>query len=291
MRTGVGMRFSERQGLVSARSILQSESMDTALRSGLWDAVHIFILEKEPEQWRTVESSSFQMLFLRLWHNFFKTPLDSMPKGVRQAGGEIRKFFFSSHWYQVYDILEFIAVDLLESDESLGASFVEFINRVLERELSAYRLIEGQFAPISAEAEVSSIEDALANTSALAGAHAHLKSAISLLANRDSPDYRNSVKESISAVESIAKLLTSQPKATLGEALQKLESGGLIHPALKRSLSALYGYTSDAQGIRHAMLDEPKLGLTDAKFMLVSCTGFINYLVAKAAEGGISIKA
>jgi hypothetical protein len=55
-----------------------------------------------------------------------------------------------------------------------------------------------------------------------------------------------------------------------------------MHPALNRSLSALYGYTSDANGIRHALLDESSLDFVDAKFMLVACAAFVNYLIGKA---------
>jgi hypothetical protein len=51
----------------------------------------------------------------------------------------------------------------------------------------------------------------------------------------------------------------------------------------------MYGYTSDAQGIRHALMDEPNLSFEDAKFMLVSCSAFVNYLIAKAAKAGISL--
>lgn len=61
-----------------------------------------------------------------------------------------------------------------------------------------------------------------------------------------------------------------------------------MHPALKGSFEKLYGYTSDAEGIRHALLDEPNLDFEDAKFMLVSCSAFVNYLKAKAAKAGIN---
>jgi hypothetical protein len=49
-------------------------------------------------------------------------------------------------------------------------------------------------------------------------------------------------------------------------------------------LSALYGYTSDSSGIRHALQDEPNLDFVDAKFMLVACSAFVNYLTDKAAS-------
>jgi len=109
------------------------------------------------------------------------------------------------------------------------------------------------------------------------------------LGDRQNPDYRNSLKEAISAVESISQVISGDPGATLGSALKALEKQALIHPALKSSLSALYGYTSDANGIRHAMLEEPTLTFTDAKFMLVACTAFVNYLVGKASEGGMRL--
>lgn len=97
--------------------------------------------------------------------------------------------------------------------------------------------------------------------------------------NRETPDYRNSIKESISAVESLAKVLSGSDKATLGEALKEIEKNGKLHSALKSAFSSLYGYTNDAEGIRHALLDESSLTKADARFMLVSCSSFVNYLI------------
>jgi len=70
--------------------------------------------------------------------------------------------------------------------------------------------------------------------------------------------------------------------------LKKLEDKGIeLHPALKSSFSSLYGYTNDADGIRHALLEESTLDFDDAKFMLVSCSAFVNYLAAKANKAGL----
>ena len=146
-----------------------------------------------------------------------------------------------------------------------------------------------QIVEITADEEIQSIEEAMSNTSKLKGVQAHLKTALSLLAIKN-PDFRNSIKESISAVEAISQILTGDEKTTLGAALKTFEEKAILHPALKKSLSSLYGYTSDAEGIRHAMLEEPKLTFNDAKFMLVSCTAFTNYLICKAVEVGIKIK-
>jgi hypothetical protein len=46
----------------------------------------------------------------------------------------------------------------------------------------------------------------------------------------------------------------------------------------------MYGYTNDTEGIRHALLEEPTLDADDARFMLVSCSAFVNYLKSKVSK-------
>ena len=45
-----------------------------------------------------------------------------------------------------------------------------------------------------------------------------------MLTNRNKPDYRNSIKESILAVESLAKIISGDSKAELGKALKRLKT-------------------------------------------------------------------
>ncbi len=142
---------------------------------------------------------------------------------------------------------------------------------------------------ITSEEEISEIEEALKKSGPLSNVHEHLKRALELLADRKSPDYRNSIKESISAVEALCKLITGDKSATLGKALEKMEGKIKLHPALKKAFISLYGYTSDADGIRHALLEESNLDFEDAKFMLIVCPAFINYLVEKVSKSGIKI--
>ena len=142
-------------------------------------------------------------------------------------------------------------------------------------------------AQITSEEDISEIEEALQVS--LKPVKTHLKTALDLFANRKSPDYRNSIKESISAVESICKLIAGKDKATLGNTLKVIDMKVELHPALKKAFESLYGYTSDADGIRHALMDKSNLDFEDAKFMLVSCSAFINYLVVKSSKAGIKL--
>jgi hypothetical protein len=151
----------------------------------------------------------------------------------------------------------------------------------MKRELSGYRFVDGKIARITSEEEIISVEEAIDVGDQFKPVSLHIKQALDLFADRKSPDYRNSIKESISAVESMCKLITGDDKATLGTVLKRLEDKVGLHRALKKAFDSLYGYTSDEGGIRHALLEESDLKSEDAYFMLVTCSAFINYLKAK----------
>ena len=87
-------------------------------------------------------------------------------------------------------------------------------------------------------------------------------------------------------MESICRIIVGNDKPTLGDALKAIEKKGFpVHPALKEAFNKLYGYTSDEGGIRHAEgLTESDVSFEEAKFMLVSCSAFVNYLLAKMAK-------
>ena len=98
-------------------------------------------------------------------------------------------------------------------------------------------------------------------------------------------DWADSVRESIHAVESVARQLDPKSARTLGPALESIEQHGGLHPALKKAFNKLYGYTSNAQGIRHALLDRDaaEVGMDEAVFMLGACASFASYLSRKHA--------
>ena len=85
----------------------------------------------------------------------------------------------------------------------------------------------------------------------------------------------------IGAVECLAAKATQNDKGTLGQLIKELEGKIGLHPALKIAFSSLYGYTSDEGGIRHALMDAESVKFEDAKFFLVVCSAFVNYINAK----------
>lgn len=270
------MKFSQKKGFTPVSEIIQVDGMSDELRNSLWNSLDQFLWSTKEFMRSDYGRAKMHDFSRSLWFHFLKLPVDQRPDSAYEILGEIRHFYFECQWYEVYDFLEWVVAYLDEA----GKGYEKLFNVILERELAGYRFIEGKIVDITDRQEVEMLEHALAD-SKFSGAAAHLKRALDLLADRKAPDYRNSIKESISAVESIALTISNSPKSTLGEALKVLEKDGKIHPALKEGFLKLYGYTSDEQGIRHAMLDEPKVTQADARFMLLSCTSFVNYLKAQ----------
>lgn len=272
------MKFSQRIGVVPVDSVIQTDGMSDALRASLWNVLDIVFWSRIGFQFNSVGGIGELYIFSRnLWMNYYKEPVNSIPSYPTDIMRLIYQRFFSCEWSRVYDFVEFVF------QSYPGREFSNTINDILERELAGFRLIDGFFVPITDVVEKEAIEKAL-ESGPYNGAQTHLRQALQNLANREKPDYRNSIKESISAVESLARELSGNPKATLGDALEVLEREGYIHVALKRGFSAIYGYTSDADGIRHAMLEASEVDVTDAIYFLVSCAAFINYLKAKHSK-------
>jgi len=284
------MRFSERYGFKPVREAIQKDGMDVELRSRLWNCVDVRlcrVLDKDAHFTEDL-GETYRQILTRLWDRHFEATLDGMSPLVGGVIAQIKEAHFAADWPGVYDLVEFIAQELTEGQ---GESFSDLCNDVLAEEMSGYRIVGGEVAPIVDENEIRAIEAALGDADKLAGVRAHLQTALKHLSDRKTPDYRNSVKESISAVEALARVITGKPKATLGDALKALGTSGDVdtHPALRQAFEKLYGYTSDEDGMRHAMTEKGKVGQAEALYMLVACSAFISYLIAKAADARIKL--
>lgn len=106
----------------------------------------------------------------------------------------------------------------------------------------------------------------------------HVRTALELYSKKPQPDNRNTIKESISAVESAAKIITGLPNATLDQAIKAIDQR---HASFKKGILQLYGYTSDEGGIRHSLTEATNIDEADARYMLVSCSAFANYLISR----------
>ena len=198
----------------------------------------------------------------------------------RKNAEALQRFVLESkEWYTIFDFVErYLAV----SDENTYAKMANEFNHILEDEVSAYRILDRFVVPITNKAELATIEEA--KSTPYDSVRTHVSKALALYADRKAPDYENSIKESISAVEAMCCIITglTGTQATLGAAIKKLKDNGVhIHRAMESAFSSLYGYTSDENGIRHGGIDFTNAPAEDAKYMLISCSAFVNYLMEK----------
>jgi len=263
--------------------VLQKEWMDDGLKNALWNAAYRRFWMYYADHPGQPAASIFEgRLLIALWTEHFNRALDELNPFFHPALGAIKKGFVASDWASVYDFVEFIAnYDIVNRS---SGPFIADCNTVLEKHLSAYRFVGTTLAPITSDEEIAAIEQAVTQGGRFGPVAVHVQTALTRLADRAAPDFRNSIKESISAVEAACQIITGDPTATVGKALKQIG----VHPALEKGFSAIYGYTSDAQGIRHALLEEPNVDVDDAKFFLVSCAAFANYLITKSASGSTS---
>lgn len=275
--------FSQRIGVKPIKSIVQVDSMDLDLRNSLWNALTLVYWEKIPPYLE--QDDNIETLFKRIWAHFFKSPLNAMPTFRTQLINAIQEYFFKVPWTDVYDFTEFVASAYPE--KQTNDEFIGFCNEMLERELSAYRFVGVTLTRITDEIEIQEVDKALATS--VETVKEQLNNALSLMSNRENPDYRNSVKESIGAVESLARLLCNDSNATLSDAIKEIEKQGNVkwHAAFQSALGKLYGYSSDSA--RHGLKETDDIDFEEAKFMLVVSSAFVNHLVLEANKVGIKL--
>lgn len=256
--------------------------MDNDLRISLWNSIKLSYLRFHDNS-IIEESNALTYLLRMMWSDFFKWPIDTIEYRWRNNVEIIRKEFFNFQWFKVYDFLNFLAnLDLSKWYRELDKELIESSNKYLERELSAFRFVGHRITLLTSKTEIEAIETAL--QSPCGSVNQHLETALDLLSDRENPDYRNSMKESISAVEAISRKIGEDPNNTLGRLLNHLEEEEGLHPKLNKGFTALYHYTSDADGIRHGLTEDSTVGYEDAIYFLVTCSAFVNYLNAKYGE-------
>ncbi len=189
-----------------------------------------------------------------------------------------------NEWFKKLDLIE-ICIKYLyfngkkDSGISISADiFVGELNRNFRRLNFAYRIVNKEIVEITSEEEIKEIETALSTSKD--NIKIHLNNALELYSKRPVADYRNSIKESISAVEAISRNITGENVLNF----KKMEEKGVVVPTvLRKAFECLYGYTNDkTTGIRHALMDDTNAPQAEeALFMLVSCSAFINYLNKK----------
>lgn len=264
--------FSEEYGLQSSE--LQINSVSPKLRTRIWNCFYNLDIQKAFGN-RLKSSLKFDWTIEKIIGDRIGLSISS-PFLVNDIEKYLKK---DCEWYEVYD---FVDIYLDSISDELKSERSNELNKILQEEKSAYRIVDCKVVPLVDEMEIRETQRVV--HSPYESVSKHTKKALDLFSNRTNPDYENSIKESISAVESMCCIITGETgkSATLNKTIKKLKDKGVhIHGALESAFISLYGYTSDEDGIRHGSIDFTNASFEDAKYMLVSCSAFVNYLIAK----------
>lgn len=271
--------FSDRNNISIENREMQYKTLDDRTRAMLINMTSIALAEIDYHHKQTF----YKSVVIQVYAWEFDCTHQCNEESVKEI---IYQTIRENPYDEVFSLIEFIVQSINDMCIFKKGKFEEDYNSVFKKEYVGYRFVNEMIVPITDEREIESISQAV--ESPYSAVNVHISKATGLLADREKPDYENSIKESISAVEALCEIITGLKgkDATLGNMLKKIEdSGFVIHGALKSAFLILYGYTSDANGIRHAGdIGGASSTFEEAKFMLVSCSAFINYLIGIAAK-------
>jgi hypothetical protein len=95
------------------------------------------------------------------------------------------------------------------------------------------------------------------------------------------PDFENSIKESINSVESCLMVLLNDPNGTLGKIIKNAN----LDSDVERLISQAYGYASNKDFVRHGGTSKSTIGKEEAEFFLEFAATAIVYVTAKLKRG------
>lgn len=272
--------FSERYGYVTPRTAFIKEDMPVEVINAVYNCFEDLKVKYDGYMYY-----SYSVLERNVWRFFLNRKFSDSIYGCDILAKYISTL--ENPWYKKLDLLEYVLKYMTsESEEKnnpkgmkLCHYFSHCLNLEFERLYYGYRIVDNFVVPITNEMEIEAVEKALSESRD--NIQVHLSEALKLFSDREHPDFRNSIKESISAVEALCRELTGEE--TLGKALKKLKDNGItIQTQLEEAFKKLYVYTNQPDtGIRHCLMDDDATyhpSYNEAYFMLVSCSAFINYL-------------
>jgi hypothetical protein len=276
------LTFAQAEGLSPLPAQLKRAEVTPELRAVLWRYIH-------DEITRSTTTGSFGSYVGAVWgkilrnvhvlhfHRFTDDFSTSLPDVIQS----VRVVFEKGDYAVIYGWLQFV----LQHQPPPG--FARQIEGRLRYCRSPYRVVaDDVLCPIGSDLDAATMGQAFHDLkgASLVGSREHLRSAVTELT---AGNFADCIRESIHSVESAVRVL--EPSGDFGKALSKLEQKTNIHGALKKGFLALYGFSSDEQGIRHPLLEKeaPAVDEADAMFMIGACSAFVSYLVSKSREAGL----
>lgn len=271
--------FSQAQGYEPLPQQLQPRELSHKARISFWNAFY--------EEFIYAENTRLVQVIFHAHIHHFDGAMDEFPVVHYLPDSDYEEYcalykthFLEGTFNEVFDTLLFLMRHTRcpkEFKTSIGVIFRDcHLAYVLD--LTDVPTIYPATTPEEGKSIIDAVQEL--NDHGLNGARQHLSEATTLI---NQGHWANSIKESISAVESVAREIAPGTR-NLGSALNQLGHRGMFEQHhLRNGLEKLYEYTNEEGGIRHARLNEEasNVGQDEAVFMLGACASFASYLWRK----------
>lgn len=182
-------------------------------------------------------------------------------------------------WYKVYDIVEAIYKKMEEASFlHQPETFENELNEYFYKSGIGWKLTNGLIEARGSEGYENIIKatDRVLTEAGLNTARSELHEAFSDISRRPNPDITGAIQHSMASLECVAREACGDPKATLGEIINRHK--GLIPPPLDQAITKAWGYASEnARHIREGR--EPVY--EEAELIVGICASVSTYLSSK----------
>ncbi len=283
------LSFSQRVGEVTLPDAMKLGNVSRQFRAALWRVVYKRIKAETNTFWGdTYDDDSSISAYIALYQEKIREVYYDEVKRRPSAQLRLMKQTITESSY--HDVLTLIEFFLRLSVATKDNKFRQILLRLFELTPIAYFVDNRNIAPttcprqdqISGETVAAAMMDI--RKGGLSGPEKHLTKAAEFI---NEGRYSDSIVQSAHSIESVARNIAPDDCKTLGPALKSLERNGILnHPSLREAFSKLYGYTSDKQGLRHAILKEGGRppDVDEAVFFYGACACFTAYLTKKSRQ-------
>jgi hypothetical protein len=273
--------FSRKHKLHRSSIDLIHENVPIGVRRALINLLSRSIRNDDFNSWMIIQSEIFKAP--QITRDF----VYQMQSPVAQIN--IRAILEQCQWYSFLDMCQLLAALFGKEDwrydhpSLTGRAFSKTINEIFTDNSLGYEYRNGNFERIGAPYIYKIVTQArqILQYSGYSGPNKQFEKAIAFLNERPNPDTANCIKDSITAVEALARIVTGNEKLLLSNILNREPMRSGIHGALREMIQKLYAYRGDAEGAAHGQTSSDQIPVEEAELALGVSAACIVYLAKK----------
>jgi hypothetical protein len=179
-------------------------------------------------------------------------------------------------WYRVYDIIEHVYTHFWQPE--MSERFAVQVNELFLEHGIGWQMVGGRVVTRGPEEFEHAVAQAVA---VLGGAgygtpKAELEEARRDLSRRPEPDITGTIQHCMAALECTARIAADDPRATLGDLIQRHSTDLGIPRPLDNAIERIWGYASEmGRHLREGRVPDRK----EAELLLSVAAAVINYIV------------